>query len=326
MTKRERVKAALKGEEVDRVPVSAWMHFPLMDRTAEGQVEAFRGFQATYDWDFMKLMFRSTFLLEDWGCRYEEYQRPLGYWLLSRKAVSSVGDWKKLKVLDVTKGALGEMLQVVRGIGKAMGGDDLFKLATVFVPIMVARQISGDRVVQDLRDNPKEVHRGLEVITETLKTFAVACLDSGADGVFYATQCASTDFMTVKEYREFGRRYDLAVLDAFKNKSRFTMLHICGANIMFDELLDYPVDACNWDDQTTAPSLAEARKKTRRCLIGGINKMGVLRTGTPQDVQAEARASIAAAGRRGFILAPGCGIPMDVPEANLKAMRSAVSE
>ena len=41
MTKRERVAAALKGEQVDRVPVTAWLHFPLKDKTAQGQVDAF---------------------------------------------------------------------------------------------------------------------------------------------------------------------------------------------------------------------------------------------------------------------------------------------
>jgi len=325
MTKRQRVTAALKGDQVDRAPVSAWMHFPLRDRTAEGQVEAFRQFQEKYDWDFMKLMFRSTFLLEDWGCRYEEYQRPLGYWLLNRLAVNSVGDWKKLRVLDVHDGVLGEMLRVVRGIKTAVADrDDLFKLATVFVPIMVAKQISGDRVFQDLRDHPKDVHYGLEIIAETLKDFAGACIESGCDGIFYATQCATTDFMSVKEYREFGRPYDLAVLNGFQDRSQFTMLHICGANIMFDEFADYPVHAYNWDDRTTAPSLSEARKKTDRCLIGGINRMGVLRTGSPGEVTAEANASIASAGKRKLILAPGCGVPMDVPENNLKALRSVV--
>jgi uroporphyrinogen decarboxylase len=93
---------------------------------------------------------------------------------------------------------------------------------------------------------------------------------------------------------------------------------------MFDEFLDYPVHAYNWDDQVTAPSLVEARKKTDKCLIGGINKMGVLRSGTPKDVEREAQRSLQAAGRRRFILAPGCGFPMDVPEANLKTLRGAV--
>ena len=261
MTKRRRIAATLKGEKVDRVSVSAWMHFPLQDRTVAGQIQAFLDFQQKYDWDFMKLMFRSTFPLEDWGCWFEDYQRPLGYWEISSNAVNSPEDWKKLEVLDPKKGVLGEMLEVVAGLKK----QDLFKLATVFVPFMVARQLSGDRLQQDIKDHPAEVHRALEVITETMARFAVACLDSGAEGIFFATQTARTDYMSVQQYREFGRPYDLRVLEAIEGRSQFTMMHICGAHIMFDEFLNYPVDAYNWDDRH-CPLASRGSQKDRQML------------------------------------------------------------
>lgn len=313
----------MAGREVDRVPVSAWQHFPLEDTTAEGQVRIFLSFQEKYDWDFIKMMFRSTFMFEDWGCTFGDYQRPLGYWLPAKLAVNSPADWKKLSVLDPQRGVLGEMLQVVAAVA-AQAGPEVFSLATVFCPFMVARQLTGDRIRQDLADNPRELHEGLEVITETVIRFAGACLQAGANGVFFATQSASTDFMSVAQYREFGHPYNLRVLESFADRCEFTMLHICGQNLMFDEFLDYPVHAYNWDDQVTAPSLQEARDKTGKCLIGGINKMGVLRTGAPADVQREAQRALDAVGPRGFILAPGCGIPMDVPEHNLRALRAAV--
>ncbi len=323
MTKKERVRAALAGREVDRVPVTAWQHFPLEDTTEEGQVKAFLAFQSRYDWDVMKLMFRSTFMFDDWGCTFGDYQRPLGYWLPEKLAVNSPADWKKLQVLDPRRGVLGEMVRVVKAV-TAEAGEDLFCLATVFVPFMVARQLTGDRIKRDLADNPRELHAGLEVITETVIGFVNACLDAGATGVFFATQSATTDYLTVEQYREFGHPYNRRVLESFTGRCEFTMMHICGQNIMFDEFLDYPVQAFNWDDQVTAPSLAQARKKTDKCLIGGINKMGVLRTGTPKEVEAEAQRAIHAAGKRRFVLAPGCGIPMDVPERNLKALRAVV--
>jgi uroporphyrinogen decarboxylase len=268
-------------------------------------------------------MFRSTFMFEDWGCTFGAYQKPLGFWLPDRMAVNGPQDWRKLKVLDPAQGVLGEMLQVVKGV-RAAAGDDIFSLATVFCPFMVARQLTGDRIKKDLWENPRELHAALEVITETVIRFANACLDAGANGIFFATQSATTDFMSVEQYREFGHPYNLRVLGSFTGCCEFTMLHICGQNIMFEEFLDYPVQAYNWDDQVTEPSLVEARKKTGKCLIGGINKMGVLRTGTPQDVEREAQRSLQAAGKQRFILAPGCGFPMDVPEANLRALRAAV--
>jgi uroporphyrinogen decarboxylase len=325
MTKRERIAAALRGQEVDRVPVSAWMHFPHLDKTPEGQAKAFLSFQREFDWDFMKLMFRSTFLLEDWGCTFGDYHMPLGYWLPVSYAVNSPEDWDRLDVLDPRRGALGEMLTVVRMVRDEIG-EDVFKLATVFCPFMVARQLAGDRILADMRENPAALHQGLEAIALTVMRFAEACLEHGADGVFFATQSASFDFMHREEYAEFGHPYNLGVLDALKGTSQFTMLHICGKNILFDDFLDYPVHAFNWDDQTTLPSLAQARAKTAKCLIGGIDKMGVIRTGQPQDVEEEAMNAIRSAGKGNFILGPGCGLPIDVPKKNLSALRRFVEK
>ena len=39
----ERVRAAIKGEDVDRVPVSLWRHWPVEDETAQGLANALPG-------------------------------------------------------------------------------------------------------------------------------------------------------------------------------------------------------------------------------------------------------------------------------------------
>ena len=82
---------------------------------------------------------------------------------------------------------------------------------------------------------------------------SIILLLSFAGGIFFATQCATTDLMSVPEYEEFGARYDRQALDA-AGASRFTMLHIHGENIMFEQLMTYPVHAINWHDRRTAPS------------------------------------------------------------------------
>ena len=128
MKKRERVLATLKGDRVDRTPVSAWQHFPEQDTTAEGQVQAFLDFQRRYDWDFMKLMFRSTFLLQDWGDTYPRSIKSHSVigWSMSKPSPRTQ-DWDKLEVLDPSEGVLGEMLQVVRDVKAAVeeGSADL---------------------------------------------------------------------------------------------------------------------------------------------------------------------------------------------------------
>jgi uroporphyrinogen decarboxylase len=324
MNKRERVLAALGGREVDRVPVAAWRHFPHQDYTAEAQIQSFLAFQNRYDWDFMKLMFRNSFPLEDWGGTVKEAQIPYGYYVPERYAVNRTEDWKKLSPLDPHKGTLGEMAAIVRGV-KDKTGEDLLKLATVFCPLMVARKLAGEKqLLQDLREHPSVLHEALEVITQTVGDFSLALLKNGADGIFFATQSNTPEFMSREEYGEFGHPYNLKVLRRIEGSSIFTLLHVCKLRPRFDEFVDYPVHAVNWDDRITPPSLAEARKKTDKCLVGGVDKEGILREGTPDQVSRQVHDAIGSAGRRRLIVGAGCGIPVDCPDENLFAMRRAI--
>jgi uroporphyrinogen decarboxylase len=297
MTNKERVLKALKGEEVDRLPVTAWQHFPIEDKTHDGQVEAFLRFQNTYDWDIAKLMYRNTFTLEDWGCEAQDMEPTFGYYLRSKYAIQEPGDWKKLVPLDPNKGALGEMVSVTRVVCKEMG-NRVMKLATVFAPFMAANQMAEKRIATDLRENPALLHAGLEVITQTVTAFAQACLDAGADGIFFATTEARKGFATKAEYAEFGHAYNLRVLNAIRSRAEMIMIHICKTDIYFEEFVNYPVDAFNWDDRSTAPSLAEARKLTDKCLMGGIDMHKTLYTGTPDEIEAQVIDAALSAGTR----------------------------
>jgi uroporphyrinogen decarboxylase len=136
---------------------------------------------------------------------------------------------------------------------------------------------------------------------------------------------ASHDLMTPEEFKEFGRPYDLLVLESLVDKSWVTMLHVCKQNLMFDLVTDYPVDVINWAALTSGTSLADARQMTDRPLAGGLS-LATLLNGTEEDVLIEARQSIAQAGRTGFILAPDCVVRGPSPDANLAAARQAVEE
>ena len=67
MTHRERIQATLRGEAVDRPPVSLWRHFPREDETVEGLVKATVRFQREYDFDLVKLMPTGMYGVIDYG-------------------------------------------------------------------------------------------------------------------------------------------------------------------------------------------------------------------------------------------------------------------
>ena len=98
------------------------------------------------------------------------------------------------------------------------------------------------------------------------------------------------------------------------------MLHIHGTEIMFDQLVDYPVQVLNWHDQETSPALSEASQKFPGAVCGGLQRIQTLVLGSPDQVKAEAREAIRQTGGRRFILGTGCVVPITAPHGNLLAV------
>lgn len=327
MTKWERMQAALSGQAVDRVPASFWGHDYAREWTADGLAAAMVETIRRYDWDWLKVNPRATYYVEDWGCRFERSDDPLRGPRMVEHAVKSASDLARLPRLDITKGAYGQQLEALRIIVKELQGETPI-MQTVFSPLSVAGRLCGDasRLREYMQESPADVHAGLAVIAETLADYARACLDAGADGIFFATtEWATHDAISENGYREFGRPYDLQVLAAVRD-ARFNMLHVCRNNNMLNMLLDYPVHAFHWAVTGTGnPTLKEITAKTRKAVAGGVSHLTTLPKGTPEQVTAEVKAARAQTGDRRFLLAGDCSIPPDTPDANLQAAKRAAA-
>lgn len=328
MTKWERVRSALVGGPVDRTPVSLWGHDFLREWSPEGLAEAMLDRHRRYDWDFMKVNPRACSFAEDWGCRFQPSGNPLRSPTLVECSVNSLADWARVRPIDPQRGAYGEQLAALRLIRDGLAGDAPF-IQTVFSPLSVAGRLAGgqeDLVKETMAREPDRLKRVLSLVTETLAAYSRACLGEGAGGIFFATTVwASRDVLDQDAYREFALPYDLQVLEAVQG-APFNVLHICGANICFDLLANYPVHAINWASALPGnPSLRDGLDRTARAVMGGISEKTTLVEGTPQEVEAQARAAQQETGGRRFLLGPGCTIPPQAPEANMRAVREAVS-
>lgn len=323
MDKRARVEAALRGDEVDRVPISFWGHDYMREWSAEGLAQAMLDNYRTYDWDYMKVNPRASYHVEDWGATLEHTTDPNhGHRFLS-VPVNTPDDWRRLRPLEPDRGVLGEQLDALRLIGAALRGEAHY-IQTIFSPLSVAKYLVGNRpepVKQSITDHPDALKAALEVITQTFATYAKACLAAGASGIFFATTgWASADVLTQDQYAEFGVKYDLRVLDAVAGKAPFNVLHNCGDNIYFDILASYPVRAISWAATLPGnPSLAGGKLRTASAVMGGINEKATLPDAPPDQVAAEVSQAIKETYGRRVLLAPGCSIPPNTPPANLRA-------
>lgn len=329
MNKKERVDAALRGDPVDRVPASMWGHDFEREWNPNTLTEAMVENFARYDWDYMKVNPRASYHVEGWGVKVrpsgERYKAPI----IEDTPIKTASDWKRLRPLEPDEGVLGEQLQALQFINHSIGYDAYF-VQTIFCPLGVAKYLVGNKsepVQQTIREDRAAMHAALRVITETFTTYAIACLQQGASGIFYATNgWASEGMLTEDQYREFGEQYDLEFLDGIKSRSKFNILHNCGSHIYFDLLEAYPVQAINWAATLEGnPDLSEGRLRSNKAIMGGISEKTTLKAGTPDQVRGEVEQALELTGGRHFLLAPGCSIPPETPVKNLEAIRAALS-
>ncbi|HMN26896.1 MAG TPA: uroporphyrinogen decarboxylase family protein [Caldilineaceae bacterium] len=335
LNKRGRVEAALRGEAVDRAPVAAWRHFIPEERRPDTLAQASLRHFHEFDWDWLKVNPRATYYAEAWGNRYDYNQYAGVYPKLIDGPLDSPAKLATIQEIDATGGVFGEQIDLVRQIKAGIG--DAHFLQTVFSPLSVlafltarpqhhsaeeAVQAQYDGVRHYIQAAPQGVHAALHNIAVTLARYASALVESGASGLFFAiVKLARQGVLSAAEYAEFGKPYDLQVLQAVQG-APFNLLHICGPAVYFDAVADYPVDAINWAALGQQnPTVGEAVGHTRHALVGGVDERGALQKGTPEQVTQEAQAAIRATQGRHFLLAPGCGVKLGTPEANLHALR-----
>jgi len=327
MSKKELIDAVVRNDQVDRVPVSLWRHFYECEETAEGLAGAMLAWQAKYDWDWMKINPRASYHVEGWGVKLRFSGQPLIKPEVVDVPIKGPADWGKLRPLSTDAGPLDEQLEVADRLCEALGGK-VYMLETVFSPLSIAGDLvaNGGQLLEAIGRDPQAVHGALEVITETFVGFVRAILKAGADGIFFATtEWASHDTMTEEQYLEFGRPYDLRVLEAAQ-EGAFNVLHVCKNNNLLFALADYPVHAINWAVGSPGnPSLHEVQERTGKAVIGGLMNE-TLRDKDPAHIKAEARAAEVQTGSRRWILGPACSIAVDTPEENVRAAREIAND
>ena len=348
MSKRERVTAAFKGEAVDRPPFAFWGHHYDMEYSLAGHVSSTLWWQRYLDVDILKVQCRASYHGEDWGLRfqYEQASPFVGVNMfykppekvtkspqLVAPAIKTAKDWETLPLLNPSHGALGERLASVGLIqaGLAQMGEEPLVFETVFSPLGIAARMVGasggkrlDVMQGYIRDNPEALHKGLQVITTTFRNYVSAILESGADGIFFATtDWASHDLLSSAEYAEFGRQYDLQVLEAMQGSP--VILHVCNQQNMLYALLDYPVDAFSWapSDPGNPTLKAVHREAPARAVMGGLSKTALTESSSDKAV-AEAKQAYAETGGVGWICAPDCSVPPECSPANMLAVTKYV--
>jgi uroporphyrinogen decarboxylase len=305
MNKIKRMRAVLAGEIADRVPASFWFHFPEDQAHGGESVKAHLDFYRQANLDFLKIMNEHPYQVET------RIKNPI--------------DWRKLKPAPLSSDFYQDQLDEIKMITDQLGGECL-TATTIFNPFSSGNHASNRLVTEHLKADPESVNIGLGTIAESLAEFALACLEAGADGIYFSAQGGEAHRFEEHEFLEFIKPHDLTVLNAINGKGELNIIHICRDNVRLHLYCNYPGAIVNW--AVTAPSnlsLKSGKKLFNRTVLGGLDNRGVIVKGSPDKIELAVHHIIRTVGPRNLILGADCTLPTEISIDHIRAAIEATA-
>ena len=278
MSKIERVRRALEGREVDRPPYTYYYHF--LDEKLPGARHAAStlGFARKFSVDLVKVM--------------SDY--PFG---------------------EDPRSPFPEQVKALQIIGRELRGQALF-VETLFQPFNQAEKTSSPEAVKRMmRENPQALLDRLEKIARAEASHARLALRAGAAGIFIAISNANDGYLTREEYRKFSEPFDRLVLAAAR-EGELNILHLHGEKVYLDLFYKgWPARVVQHSVAGTGVPIRKVRENYHGVVMGGVDEIHFKELSVEQ-IRQQVQTARAEAGAK-FILAPGCSVPNDTPDAQL---------
>ena len=323
--KRDLVLKTFNNEETDRAPIGFWYHFakdetvPLTDELVKINYNGHLKFCKDVEPDFLKIMSDGFF----------------HYPGVASEPVTCAADLKKIKSgKPETLAWIDRQIDMVKKVASQYG-KDMVTLYNVFSPAsyltFATENLSFKNINSFYEEDPEALKNALLTIAEDVKILADRAIrEAGVDGIYFSVGCY--DGISREEYQRIIEPSELAVLEVANAANDCNMIHICGYAGRKNDLTtfkDYPVKAVNWATVVEGIPLEEGRKIFgNRAVAGGFANTtdGVLYSGTEEQIKAETKRILSAAGSRGVILGADCTIPRGTPASHIQWVREAAEE
>lgn len=319
MTKRERVIAAIKGQETDGVPSGFSLHFPESCAAGEAAVDAHIQFFEATDTDIIKVMNENV--------------------VPHRGHIRTPGEYMKIQDVAVTADFMQEQLALSKKILNRCDAD-AFKLATLHGALASCNHVLKNTglnydqarrlLCRLLRKDEKPVLEGMKKICDGMCELAAEYVKLGMDGIYYACLGGEKEYFTDEEYARWIAPFDRQIMTAVQAAGGYCFLHICKEDLSMERFADYwrYADVFNWGISEAPLTLDEGRKLFHeKTVMGGLkNRSGVLVDGSVDEIRNEVRRVIKDNGRQRFILGADCTLSAGQDPARVRAAVQAARE
>ncbi len=324
----DRLRAALLHERADRIPITAWRHFPGFD-DSEALARVHLAFQMRYAFDVMVFTPTYAYTAEPWGFQRGSAVDEHGLPEDPERPFVDVETWPHMRAQAAGCPPFHEVLRGLRLVRRNLQ-EDVPILVTVYGPLTTARFLRGDRIRKDIEGliagtDDAGLGSAVTVLSNVIRAFLEAALEI-ADGVYYISYFTCTECTDNAATAAEAMDYDLAPLIGLSDRDKLLGLHMHGHDLLFDDVIEYPIDLFNWHDRWAKPSLRDARMKTDALLMGGINEADTMHRETAAAVSLQIGDAVSQVDGKGLVIAPGGPIHLQTPSENLRAAVKALED
>ncbi|HJO63586.1 MAG: uroporphyrinogen decarboxylase family protein [Desulfobacterales bacterium] len=334
MVSKDLMKGALRFQDLPRIPVFplciSWWAFDHFGYTVtdvledpEKGVDAQLKTTAMLNFDAIESFWDWYAILGPLGCKMQIEDKG-GPMVLDRPPIKGPEDLKNMSMPDLTKDwRINSALKSAALLKERAG--DYYLFGTFLGPFSLAGMLVGlENLLLETIERPEFVHDLMAFSKEALLQHADLCAPH-LDAIMYCDPSASGDLISPETTASFLIPCFRELNQETKNMGIDVLNHICGNTTgALDHIAGLDADAFSLDFKV---DLVVAREKLsdRMALIGNIEP-SLLLTAESSEIEALSREAVTKARQKGFVLSPGCDVPLESPIENVKRLIDVAGE
>ncbi len=226
-----------------------------------------------------------------------------------------------LKLPTANDGRIPIVLETTRVLRAANPEIALYGLITG--PFTLALHLLGTEIFMKLFEDPEYVMKLMEFCTKVAISYSGMLLDAGCDVI--AVVDPMTSQIDPLSFETFVSPYVSRIFDFVREKKKLSSFFVCGhAQQNIEAMCNCHPDNVSIDENIPLDFVKEIALSKKISFGGNLKLTVVLLMGDSDDAKQDALACLDLGGNQGFILAPGCDLPMQTPVGNIQAVSELV--